>query len=245
MNDALSGRRLRLLIRADLHLGYRFLLVVSGALAATVLIASIVWHEGFGPSRFPYSTCFGWVLLIWGLVASSRAFRPMHDKTRNEAYLLLPASALEKTLARLLAVTAGLVAYLLVFTFLVSGVVETFNLDSLRPPRRLLRPFRSQRRELDRPLRHLALTLFSRRGMVPEGAFRQDHPRHHPRDRGLRRLLRRHGPGRLRGLPNRYSGMRCSFSNRWGANGGSVSRRRSMQLRCCCRSRAGGSLGCA
>ena len=63
-----------------------------------------------------------------GIIASSRAFRPLHDKTRNEAYLLLPASALEKTLARLLAVTAGLVTYLLVFSTVVALVVESLNL---------------------------------------------------------------------------------------------------------------------
>ena len=128
MNDALSGRRLWLLVRGDFIVGYRSLLAVSGALAGIILVVSIAVQGGIDPGGFSYAACFGWALFIWGLVASSRAFRSMHDKARIEAFLLVPASALEKTLARLLAVTVGLIAYLLVFMTLVSGVVETFNL---------------------------------------------------------------------------------------------------------------------
>ena len=128
MHDALSGLRLWLLIRSDFFGGYRSLLVVSGALAGTILVAAIATRGGLTLGGDFYATCFGWVLFIWGLIASSRAFRPMHDKHRNEAFLLVPASALEKTLARLLAVTVGLIAYLLVFTALVSVVVEVLNL---------------------------------------------------------------------------------------------------------------------
>ena len=128
VNDVFSPQRLRLLIRGDLIAGYRSLLVVSGALAGVILVAALATHGGVLRDGDFYRHCFGLALFVWGLVASSRAFRPLHDRTRNEAYLLIPASALEKTLARLLAVTVGLVAYLLVFIGLVSVVVETLNL---------------------------------------------------------------------------------------------------------------------
>ena len=128
MSEVFSLHRLRLLLLADLHTGYRAVLVVSGALAGAILVASVATHGDFAFGGSFYRECFGFSLFIWGLVASSRAFRPMHDRNRNEAWLLLPASALEKTLARLLAVTVGLVAYLLVFIALVSVVVETLNL---------------------------------------------------------------------------------------------------------------------
>ena len=111
MNDVFSPQRLRLLIRGDLVAGYRSVLVVSGALAT---------YGGALRDGDFYRRYFGLALFVWGLVASSRAFRPLHDRTRNEAYILIPASALEKMLARLLAVTVGLVAYLLVFIGLVS-----------------------------------------------------------------------------------------------------------------------------
>lgn len=127
MNDVFSRQRLWLLIRGDLIAGYRTLLVASGALAGIILVAAFA-HGGVLPGGSFYHGCFGFALFVWGLVASSRAFRPLHDRTRNEAWLLVPASALEKTLARLLAVTIGLVAYLLVFVGLVSVVVEVLNL---------------------------------------------------------------------------------------------------------------------
>ena len=134
MNDTVSARRLRHLLRGDFITGYRSLLMISGALAGVVLLAAMIAPAGhaFGADfhdgpRF-HRALFTAALFIWGIIASSRAFRPLHDKTRNEAWLLLPASALEKMLARLLAVTVGLVAYLLVFSTVVSVVVESLNL---------------------------------------------------------------------------------------------------------------------
>ena len=127
MNDVFSRQRLWLLIRGDLIAGYRTLLVASGALAGIILVAAFA-HGGALPGGSFYRGCFGFALFVWGFVASSRAFRPLHDRTRNEAWLLVPASAFEKMLARLLAVTIGLVAYLLVFVGLVSVVVEVLNL---------------------------------------------------------------------------------------------------------------------
>ena len=134
MNDTFSARRLRHLLRGDFITGYRSLLMVSGALAGVILVAAMlaptdhVFDADFhgGPSF--HRALFTAALFVWGIVASSRAFRPLHDKTGNEAWLLLPASALEKMLARLLAVTVGLVAYLLVFSTVVSVVVESLNL---------------------------------------------------------------------------------------------------------------------
>lgn len=128
MNEVLSARRLWLLIRADFITGYRHLIVIGGALAATIFVASVATRGDIAFGGVFYRECFGFSLFVWGIVASSRAFRSLHDRKRNEAWLLAPASALEKTLARLLAVTVGLVAYLFVVIALVSVVVETFNL---------------------------------------------------------------------------------------------------------------------
>ena len=128
MNDVFSLQRLWLLLRADLITGYRSVLLVSGALAGAILLTVIATRGTFVLGGVFYRECFGLVLFAWGIVASSRAFRPMHDKTRNEAWLLVPASVLEKTLARLLAVTIGLTGYLLVFFGVVSVAIETLNL---------------------------------------------------------------------------------------------------------------------
>ena len=134
MNETLSLPRLWYLLRGDFIAGYRSVLIVSGALAGITLVVAMIFPSGlvsdavFHGDPGLHRGVFSVALLAWGVIASSRAFRPLHDKTRNEAYLLLPASALEKMLARLLAVTAGLVAYLLVFSTVVALVVESLNL---------------------------------------------------------------------------------------------------------------------
>jgi hypothetical protein len=74
-----------------------------------------------------YLAWFAAALFSWGLLATSRSFRDLHDKNKAEAYLLLPASSVEKTLARLLSLTALFVPFLLVLAFAVSLVVEGLN----------------------------------------------------------------------------------------------------------------------
>ena len=54
-------------------------------------------------------------------------FSDLHGRGTNTAFLLLPASALEKTASRLLLYTVGLIAYLLLFTTLLSWVLEGIN----------------------------------------------------------------------------------------------------------------------
>ncbi len=151
MNETLSPYRLWYLLRGDLITGFRSLIVVSATLAGITLVAAMILPSGVvfdralhgepglyrGAFTFDrslhrdsglYHGVFTIALFAWGLIATSRVFRAMHDKTRNEAWLLLPASSLEKTLARLIAVTVGFVAWLLVFVTLVSLVVESLNL---------------------------------------------------------------------------------------------------------------------
>ena len=124
MNEHFSIERLWWLLRADFTAGYRSLLTVSATLAGVILIASMISFEPGGAAQGFYVSWYGAMLYIWGVIASSRAFRELHDKTRNEAYLLIPASAVEKTVARLLTVTIGLAVYLLIFTTVVSLLVE-------------------------------------------------------------------------------------------------------------------------
>lgn len=121
MSEVFDLRRIGLLIRADLIAGYRTLLLVSAALAGVIMLTTLYLRIEF---------YFGWfaaMLVVWGLILTSRAFRDLYDKTRNTAFLLLPASALEKTVARLLLISVGFVAYLLAFTTLVSLLCEGVN----------------------------------------------------------------------------------------------------------------------
>ena len=112
MKNHFCIERLWWLVRADFFNGFRSVLTVSGTLAGVILIASLLSIDGPNAAQGFYLSWFGAVLYIWGVIASSRAFRELHDKNRNEAYLLIPASAI------------GFTVYLLVFFGAISLVVE-------------------------------------------------------------------------------------------------------------------------
>ncbi len=123
MNEHFSIQRTWWLLRADFASGYRTLLTISATLAGVLLLASLISLDGPAGAQSFFVGWFAVMLFVWGAIASSRAFRELHDKSRNEAYLLIPASMVEKTVARLLATTVGLAIYLLIFTTVVSVVV--------------------------------------------------------------------------------------------------------------------------
>ena len=127
MNELFSLRRLGLLLRTDLVSRYRLVRVTSITIAILMIaqgtIAANFVQEGSSVSP-------GWLmfmLFILGPIVASGAFKELHDKTRNEAYLLLPASTLEKTIARLLMITVIYVGYVFIFVFAVSFLNIVFN----------------------------------------------------------------------------------------------------------------------
>lgn len=144
MNEHFSLDRLWWLLRADLTGGYRSLLTVSAVLAGVILITLLTPARGPAVVQGVFVAWFGGMLYVWGAIASSRAFSELHDRTRNEAYLLLPASAIEKTLARLLTVTVGLIVYLLIFTAVVSLLAAGLSRLPLYPGIGLFNPLDPQ-----------------------------------------------------------------------------------------------------
>ena len=141
MQQHLSTRRLWLLIRSDFRASRRSLAMISGIAAGLVLLLSLQEQVYAFENNSFHREMFGYALYIWGIWSTSRAFRPLHDKTRKEAYLLLPASALEKTLARLLAVTALLVILLLAYYTLLSLAIESLNFAYFGDRRAFFNPF--------------------------------------------------------------------------------------------------------
>jgi hypothetical protein len=123
----LSPRRLWLLMRGDFVADYRPLLIICGAITATMLIFSLITVAQAGETATYYVPWYYAGLFIWGSILASYSFKELHDKARNEAYLLLPASALEKTLARLLRVTVVFFVFLLVFATVASALIEGIN----------------------------------------------------------------------------------------------------------------------
>ncbi|HLF11406.1 MAG TPA: hypothetical protein VJA26_09325 [Gammaproteobacteria bacterium] len=140
MNEIFSWRRLALLLRNDIMGGYRTLLIHSAALAVLIVAGSMMNVYFNGASLNPIYW-FPALLFIWGPVIASRAFGELHDKTRNESFLLLPGSSLEKTAARLLLVTAGFLGFVLAYTTVVSFLAETANLLVFGRQNELFRPF--------------------------------------------------------------------------------------------------------
>jgi len=120
MNESFSMERLTWLLRADLVARYRTVLIIAVTVAVLVIVQGMLLSASPNPPENIYAPWFLGMLFIWGPIAASQSFRELHDKSQNEAYLLLPASALEKTLARLLLITVVFGLFVLLF-FLVLG----------------------------------------------------------------------------------------------------------------------------
>ena len=129
MNDQFSLQRLGYVLRSDLMRTYRSVLLISGTAALVALVVSLfgAYDGDVGQAPLFYRAFFIATLFSWGLIATSVCFNDLHGRGTNTAFLLLPASALEKTASRLLLHTVGLIAYLLVFTTLLSFVLEGVN----------------------------------------------------------------------------------------------------------------------
>ena len=122
----LSGRRLAAFVRKDLFEGYRSILVIAAAVFGVLLVIYGISMAG-GPKivdgdRTIHSVLFGILLFIGGYVASSRAFREAHDRTRNHDWLMLPSSTLEKLTARLVLTSVGYAAGVVIFYSVFSVV---------------------------------------------------------------------------------------------------------------------------
>ena len=141
MEQHLSLRRLWLLIRCDVLAEWRMYAFLCAIVAGITILISVHENNAGYPDPSLHQSLFGPFLFIWGIWASSRAFRSLHDRTCRDAYLLLPASALEKLLARLLPLTVGLTILLLAYFCVLSIVVEAFNSAFFGSRRPIFNPF--------------------------------------------------------------------------------------------------------
>lgn len=133
-SDTFDWRRLRLLLRNDIVGGYRSFLLYAGVIAGVVVVIQII-NDVFGSGPAPNEEARFWwfyaFLFGWGAVIASNAFKELHDRTRNDAYLLLPASALEKTISRFLLVTLGFYAFFIVFSTALGLIVQVVHITIL------------------------------------------------------------------------------------------------------------------
>jgi hypothetical protein len=141
VNEQLSLLRLSWLMQGDFRRSYRSVLVISGTVALVALIVSVMGaYDGVVGDGF-YRVLFLAALFSWGTIGTSFCFNDLHGRATNSAFLLLPASALEKTLSRLIVYTIGSFVYLLVFTTVLSWIFEGINLATFEVRRELFSPF--------------------------------------------------------------------------------------------------------
>ncbi len=141
MTSSFSMYRLWSLMRSDFLSERRALTWAAGTVICCVLLLSLqqIYWGYVGYSM--HQELYGYALFIWGIFATSRSFRALHDPTRNVAYLLLPASSLEKLLARLLPVTVGIGIFLPIFLLALSAAIESISAIIFGTRRPLFNPF--------------------------------------------------------------------------------------------------------
>lgn len=127
MSSPLSLNRVGALLWGDVLVRSRSVMVTTATLALLILLHHLL-TDGFGGDS---SILRGWtamVLFVWGAIEASTAFKEMHDKRLAGLFLMLPASAAEKTLSRLLLVTVVLGAYVLLFMLTMSLICSLASL---------------------------------------------------------------------------------------------------------------------
>jgi hypothetical protein len=128
MSEQLDIGRVIQLLRVDLIARHRILLVASGAVTAAFVLIAILMPHLFQTPQVVFSGLLVIAILVSGPIAASHSFNELHSRSKNEAYLLVPASALEKMLCRLLQAAFLFPLSVLVFVVLLSVVVAVIRL---------------------------------------------------------------------------------------------------------------------
>lgn len=141
MKNVFSIHRLGILVRKDILFDWRSSVlaaaVVSGVLILAATLGSVIGENEI----FGYGGYFRATLSIWGIIAASMTFSELHDKSKSDQFLLLPASAAEKTLVRLLRVSLFLPLFILIVIILSSLLIESVLFLIVSKPFYLFNPF--------------------------------------------------------------------------------------------------------
>jgi len=133
-------RRFYLLIRNGIVLNQSTLLIVSAAVGGILIFLSAIdAFLGYRP-RF-HQGLYLVVFYVGGLIVTSRIFKDFHDTIKGPAWLLIPASPLEKVLSRIVLSTAIYVITTMLIYFGLSLLSEGFNWMLFRRHHPLFNPF--------------------------------------------------------------------------------------------------------
>jgi hypothetical protein len=132
--------RFYLLVRNGIVLNKSAILIVSAAVGGVLLFLSALdAFLGYRP-RFHQGLYLG-VLYVGGLIVTNRIFKEFHDTVKGPAWLLIPASLLEKTSSRIALSTVMYVITTMLIYFGFSLVSEGFNWLLFRRHHPLFNPF--------------------------------------------------------------------------------------------------------
>lgn len=144
LQEHFSWKRLFLCVKRDVKPNSRSIYVVFGALTGVLLIMSAVdLFFGEGSPEY-HGEIFNSILFIGGFIFAGGVFKEIHNKETNQGYLMLPASALEKVLSRLLLVTAGWVFFTLLWFTAFTALSEGLNSLLLGRSHDLFNPFTAE-----------------------------------------------------------------------------------------------------
>lgn len=107
------------LLVGEIRVRSRSILLTSAVLAALMAL----FHLSGDVMNDDSSVLAAWlgpIIIIWGLIEASKVFDEMHNRQTMPGFLLLPASALEKTAAKFILVTLVFGVYLCLFGLVVS-----------------------------------------------------------------------------------------------------------------------------
>ncbi len=127
LDNIFSFPRVWNLLKKDFKSNLNKTLIVSGAVAAVIILIAVINAYNGTLSDFLYFTLFANLLFIGGFIVTSGAFKEMHRKETVQNFLLLPASNFEKFFSRLLLTTIGYVLFAVISITLVSCFAEWIN----------------------------------------------------------------------------------------------------------------------
>ncbi len=141
LSKEFSLRRLYLCLRRDMKPNSRSSFVILGAAVGFLLIISALDIVAGDVSDDFHQGIFYPILIVGGFVFTSGIFKEMHHKETNLPYLMLPASALEKVLSRLLLVSLGWVLFSIAWYTLYSALSEGINMILFGKAHPVFHPF--------------------------------------------------------------------------------------------------------
>jgi len=140
VEKSFQPERVYRLIRNTMILNRSSILVVTAALAGVFSLFSFFDAYGNLSSHF-HRNAYLFVFFPGGLLLTSRIFKELHDPVKGYAWLLLPASNMEKVLSRILLTTIIYIVGSLIAYLLFSLVSEGLNLVVLGRRHFLFNPF--------------------------------------------------------------------------------------------------------